>query len=109
MRASFSLELGFCLVVVPRVNVEVPDVDIQSFRNDRTGGDRSVGPVGGFVLLVTFEEDACIDGVDFSDAGVVDVVEEAVDEDVEVFPTSRTSKFIVIYSDTIQIIDTWFH
>ena len=109
MRTSFSMELGFCLVIVPRVNVEVPDINIQSFSNDRTGGDRSVGPVGRFVLVVTLEEDALIDCVDFSDACVVDVVEEGVEENVEVFPTSRTSKFIVIDSDTVKIIDTWFH
>ena len=45
MRAPFSLKLTFRLVEVPGGDVEVPYVQIKGLRDDRAGGDGSVGSV----------------------------------------------------------------
>ena len=43
VRAAFSLELGVSLVEVPAINVEISEVEVESFGDNRTSADSPVG------------------------------------------------------------------
>ena len=103
------MKLGLGLVLIPRIYVQISDIEIKSLRYNRTGGDCPVGTVRCLLFAMTFEEDTSINYVDFFDGGVVDIIEEAVEEEIEVFPTSWPSIVIVVGSCSIVVVDIWFH
>ena len=109
MRTSFSLELGVCLVTVPSFNVEIPDVEVQSFRHHRAGGDCPVRSIRGFVFTMTFEDDASIDSVDLSNGNIVYIRNESIKKEIEVLPAYRTSKGVVVWSHSIKITHIRLH
>ena len=87
MTASFSLELCLSLIEVPTVNVEIPDVQIQGFCNNRARRNSSVRAVRGLVLIVALEQDTSMHGVDFLNSGVVDISKEDIKENIEMLPS----------------------
>ena len=70
------MELALRLAGVPCLDIDVADVRVQGLGNDRAGGYGPIRPVGVLVLVMPFEEYTGIDYVDFSDVGVVDIVNE---------------------------------
>ena len=58
---------------------------------------------------MTFEENDCIYNIDFRDARTVDIVEETVEKEVEVEPTSWASVVVVVCSYTKEIINFGLH
>ena len=53
---------------------------------------------------MTFEKDASICRVDLSDGGVVDIADQSVEDEMEVLPTSRPSKVVMVRSNAEEII-----
>ena len=109
MRRTFSLELGVCLVMVPSFNVQVSDIEIQALRDYWAGGDCPVRPIRGFVFSMTFKDDTGIDSVDLSDGNVVNISNESIKKEIEVLPTYRTSKVVVVWRDSIEVAHIWLH
>ena len=58
---------------------------------------------------MTFEENNCIHNIDFRDARIVDIVEETVEKEGEVEPTSWASVVLVVCSYTKEIIYFGLH
>ena len=99
MRNPFSLKLTISLIVVPAGNMKVSDVEVQGLGDDRTGGDGPIRPIGLLVLVVPLEQDDGIDDVDLSDISIVDVINKGVEEEMEMFPPSRSSVIVVVRSN----------
>ena len=66
MRTTLSLELGISLVSIPSRQVQVTNIEVEGLGNQWTDGNGSVRPGGGFVLLMSFEQDACKPSVNLS-------------------------------------------
>ena len=58
---------------------------------------------------MTFEEDAGIDSVHFSNCDVVEVSREVIEKRVKVIPACRPSIIVMIWGNTVKIIDIWLH
>ena len=109
MITSFSLELGVCLVTVLSFNVQIPDVKVQCFHDNRAVGDCPVRSIIGFVFTMTFEDDAGIDSVDLSNGNIVYIRNESIKKEIEVLPAYRTSKGVVVWSHSIKITHIRLH
>ena len=97
------------MVIIPRIDVQISDVEIKRLGYNRTGGDCPVRPVRSLLLVVAFEKDTGIDYVDFFDAGVIDIVEEAIEKEVKVFPASWPSIVKMVRSYTIEVMHSRLH
>ena len=104
MGTSFSLKLSFCLFKIPSLDVEVSDVQIQGFCDDWTCGNSPVGAIRRYILPMTLKDDASIDSIDLIDGGVVDILEESIEQEMEVFPTSRSGIVVMIRCNAVYII-----
>ena len=52
-----------------------------------------------------FEENTGINSINLGDGRAIDIAGKVIEEEVEVSPTSRASKVIMIRSNTIEIGD----
>ena len=109
MCASFTLELGLSLVLIPSFNMSVSYEQIQSLSNHWARGNRTIGSIRCFVFSMTFEKDACIGSVDFDNRNVVDIANESIEEKMEVSPSSWTSIVVVVWCNTVEVVHSWFH
>ena len=87
MTTTFSLELRLSLVEIPVVNVEIPDVQIKRFCNNRARRNSSVRAVRCLVLFMALEQYTSMYSVDFLNCGVVYVREEDIEKKVEMLPS----------------------
>ena len=55
VRAAFSLELGVSFVKVPALNVEISEVEVERFGDNRTSADSPVRAAEISVFVVSFE------------------------------------------------------
>ena len=53
---------------------------------------------------MTFKKNASVSSVDLTDAGVVDITGKSIQKKMEVLPSSRTSKVVVVGGDTEKVI-----
>ena len=58
---------------------------------------------------MTFEKDAGIDNVDFCDASVHDIAEEAVKKEVKVMPANWSGVEVMIDCHPVEINNVSFH
>ena len=56
---------------------------------------------------MTFEDDTGIDSIDLSDGDVVNVRDESIKKEIEVFPTDWPSKVVVVWSHSIKVSHIW--
>ena len=77
------MELGAGLLVVPIIQGELADIDVQSFGDQWTGGDGAVGPIGALVLPMAFEEDTGVDRVELTNASQVEVSDDGIEDIVK--------------------------
>ena len=107
MGASFSLELGLRLALIPSFNVSVSYEQIQSFSDHWARRNCTIRSVRSFVFSMTFKEDACIDGVDFNDRDIVDITNKSIEKKMEMSPSDRTSISVVVGGNTVEVIHSW--
>ena len=58
---------------------------------------------------MTFEENACVNIINFFDNSVVDVVNKKAEKEVKVFPARDTSINVVMRSKAKEVINIGFH
>ena len=85
MRPSLTLKLSLNLVLLPSSNIQFSNMKVQGFGDQGADGDRAVGSVGVFIFLVTFEENICINSVDFSYFQKGDIIEKGIEKKMEMF------------------------
>ena len=57
---------------------------------------------------MAFKQDTCIDDVDLGDSGGTDIVDESRKKKVEMFPSSRSSVNVMVWSNAKEVINIWF-
>ena len=106
--ASFTLKLTRRLALVPLMDVLIPDVCVERFGCDRAGRNCPVGAIRSSILPMPFKKDARIDGIDFINNSIVDVIDEDGEQQVEMIPARWTSIDVVIGSEAKQVVNIWF-
>ena len=91
MRASLSLELCLSLMFVPGSEVEFSEIEIQALGNHRTSADSPIRSINISIFIVPFKKDHGINLIDFINSGVVDIIDETVEELMEMLPSRRSS------------------
>ena len=84
-------------------------IDIQGFSNHWTRRYSPVRTVRRSFLVMTFEKYACIDCIDLIQVNVIDVTDETVQQEVEMFPTCGASMVVVVDSNAINVSDIRLH
>ena len=62
-----------------------------------------------FVLVMAFEQDACIHCVDLHDISIVDILDEKAEHQMEMFPTNWPSIGVMIGGDAEEVIHVGSH
>ena len=97
------------MILVPGLDEDVAYEEIQSLCNHKTSRYSAIGSIKRPILVMSFEENAGINGINLNNISVVDISEESIEEEMEMSPTRRTSKVVVIRSYAIKVTYCWFH
>ena len=104
MRTPDTLELTFIGHIIPIFMIEIPDVCVQGFSDQRTSCYRSIRSGRLLIFVVSFEEDASVGCIEFGDVSVVDVVDKDRKEEMKMFPSYRSSIVVMVRGDIVEII-----
>ena len=100
MVTPITLILGCCLTAIPLLAVQVTDVNICGFRQERTSADCPVRPITILVLSVPFIQDQTKDQIELLKFRIVDVRNDGIYEVIKMGQALFTCIEIVESSDT---------
>ena len=70
--------------------MEISEIEVKGFGYCRAGTNCPVGTIKIAILVVTFEKNDSMDNIDLFNTDIIDIVEEAVEEKMEMFPSCES-------------------